>query len=129
VSGDTEVRRKVVERLTEDVEVREYLVGNAQALLQKLRSAQMEMDRGGVLAIGEKRLGLCKAMTLRDCTLFVRRVGREIEAKLGDLDLKQPEKIEKWKEVERVLIDGGWYANTEREDLWTRESVCLLSEP
>jgi len=35
-----------------------------------------------------------------------------VEARLGDLDLKEPEpvKIAHWRETEQVLIDGGWYS-------------------
>lgn len=67
-------------------------------------------------------------MTLRDCTLFV-RAGEDgvIEARLGDLDFKQPEKLKRWKEAERQLIDEGWYVNTEAESLWCEETICRLS--
>jgi len=57
------------------------------------------------------------AMTLRDCTLFMKipRDGEgEIGMRLGDLDLKSASKIPYWKSLERQLIDEGWYAGTEK---------------
>ncbi|KAL7276645.1 Inositol-pentakisphosphate 2-kinase [Rhizina undulata] len=60
------------------------------------------------------------AMTLRDCSLFVkiwirRRRGKRMEAriecKIGDLDLKGGEggRAVYWRDVERKLRLGGWY--------------------
>ncbi|KAB5558223.1 inositol-pentakisphosphate 2-kinase [Coniochaeta sp. 2T2.1] len=58
------------------------------------------------------------AMTLRDCTCFLRipahDAGRGIEAKLGDLDRKNGEaKREYWAKLERKLAEGGYYQGTE----------------
>ncbi|EPE31692.1 hypothetical protein GLAREA_12448 [Glarea lozoyensis ATCC 20868] len=85
-------------------------------LLTQLRDAQKAMDPFGALgdeATGEK---FCLAMTLRDCTVFLRLKGGEgeVEARLGDLDLKSAEKVGYWREVERGLVDGGWYEGTEK---------------
>lgn len=55
-------------------------------------------------------------MTLRDCSVYVRLPldeNEEIEARIGDLDVKSPDKGEKWKEQERELIEGGWYRGQE----------------
>ncbi|SMR50405.1 unnamed protein product [Zymoseptoria tritici ST99CH_3D1] len=125
MSEVSEERRRAVESVTGDPAIREYLLGEvSQGLLRRLKHAQMSLDSGGVLSVGDDEQGslnLCKAMTLRDCSLFVRRLKSTIEAKLGDLDLKQPEKIKKWKKVERDLIDGGWYTNTEQKRFWMQE--------
>jgi inositol-pentakisphosphate 2-kinase len=55
-------------------------------------------------------------MTVRDCSVFIRYdIGKsEIEAdvRLADLDMKSA-KLEKWADIERQLIDGGWYTGTE----------------
>jgi inositol-pentakisphosphate 2-kinase len=59
--------------------------------------------------------------------LFVRGSETGIEARLGDLDFKQPEKLGRWKDVERQLIDEGWYVNAEAKAVWSEERVCQLS--
>ena len=55
-------------------------------------------------------------MTIRDCSVFVRyNTGKskaEAEVKLGDLDMKSA-KLEKWADIERQLISGGWYTGDE----------------
>lgn len=124
-----EERTRAVHAVTTDRRIREYLINQAQPLLQKLRASQMVLDQHGILKTSgsESIQSLCKAMTLRDCTLFLKRTGNSIEVRLGDLDLKQPEKLGRWKKVESDLIGQGWYTNTEPEDHWTRERICLLS--
>lgn len=57
------------------------------------------------------------AMTLRDCSCFVRIPADgdgggdgEVEARLGDLDRKNgEEKLGYWREMERGLVEGGFY--------------------
>lgn len=54
------------------------------------------------------------AMTLRDCTLFLHvpeeNEGNEIlEARLGDLDVKSPDKAAYWKTTEQELIEKAFY--------------------
>ena len=99
----------------------EYLRGKDNVLLL-LRGLQERLDPHGALALESEEgvENLCKAMTLRDCTLFFRIAlssqgvdggeGR-VDVKIADLDLKTPtaEKIRYWKDVERRLIDEGWY--------------------
>lgn len=69
-------------------------------------------------------------MTLRDCSVYIRFPEkekddeREIEARLGDLDVKSAEKGEAWKKQEKELIDGGWYTGTEGSR--QREITCVL---
>jgi inositol-pentakisphosphate 2-kinase len=115
----------------------------AQGLLKRLRDLQVQFDRVGVLRVsGEEVEGVCKAMTLRDCTLYVRKTavvegggenagggggGSVIEARLGDLDLKLPARLEHWRSIERGLIEGGWYMNEEDEAVHTLEKICVLS--
>lgn len=91
-------------------------------LLDRLRRLQAQMDPVGVLAAPELTAPkfLC-AMTLRDCTLYLKvpadGVSGEggIEARLGDLDLKTSGgmKGDYWRALERVLVENGWYAGTE----------------
>lgn len=129
VNTDPEQRKRAVHAITTDRRIREYLINQAQPLLQKLRASQMTLDQHGILKTtgSDEIQSLCKAMTLRDCTLFLKRSGNNVEARLGDLDLKQPEKLVRWKKVESELINLGWYTNSEHEDHWTRERICLLS--
>ncbi|KAE8146670.1 inositol-pentakisphosphate 2-kinase [Aspergillus avenaceus] len=54
------------------------------------------------------------AMTLRDCTMFIKMPRDEtgaVEIRLGDLDLKTGSggKAKYWLDVERQLISEGWY--------------------
>lgn len=53
--------------------------------------------------------------------------GGEIEARLGDLDLKSGMggKEEYWKGLERGLIDEGWYMGTDRGGM-NGGNRCLL---
>lgn len=129
ISPNTGQRRRSVHAITTDARIRDYLLVEAQPLLQQLRTCQAEFDRDGILktAGSESIFSLCKAMTLRDCTLFVKRSSDAIEARLGDLDLKHPEKILRWKKVEANLISGGWYTNSESRDMRVEEKICLLA--
>ena len=117
-----------------------YMVGDQltdslvfQRLLRSLRDAQVRLDPRGILCLPEgdvPSMEFLTATTLRDCTLFI-RVRKErwsdeafsVETRLGDLDLKEPEigKIRHWRETERSLVEGGWYAGR------SEETVCLLA--
>ncbi|KAI5804954.1 inositol-pentakisphosphate 2-kinase [Geopyxis carbonaria] len=96
------------------------LLGDGDALPDEAALAE------AALAAGEHADGgndIWTAMTLRDCSLFLkvwvrRREGRgmeaKIECKVGDLDLKTGEggRAVYWRDVERRLRKGGWYFNT-----------------
>jgi hypothetical protein len=82
---------------------------------------------------------LVKAMTLRDCTMFVRveqrqiqgqAVAFDIEAKLADLDCKAVDvkRLLKWKMDEYELIRDGYYTGTEegRDEDENSNEVCML---
>lgn len=131
VNVDAAERRRAAAAFTPDPLLREYLATRAQPLLQQLRAAQLAFDAHGILKTSgtEQIVSLCKAMTLRDCSLYLRRTGDAVEARLGDLDLKQPEKLMRWKRTEQLLINGGWYANKEDARVWTKEKICLLARP
>jgi inositol-pentakisphosphate 2-kinase len=162
IHGDVRIRRRAFAQITADRKLREYLAVDAQPLLLELRECQVDFDEAGVLGVeGETAIkSLCKAMTLRDCTLYVRRNGEQgsddgsddenyaaggskraddgveggtsegdstIEARLGDLDLKLPGRLDYWKRTEQDLVDGGWYTNEEDAALRTSETICTLS--
>jgi inositol-pentakisphosphate 2-kinase len=113
-----------------------YLIkGDGQALLQHLRSLQRKLDHHGVLCrkwtkdssqevrdAFDRNLRL--AMTLRDCSLFIRMkyssAGADastIECKLGDLDFKSADKMDDWLEKETELLKSNAYTRELKEDL------------
>jgi inositol-pentakisphosphate 2-kinase len=88
-------------------------------LLPRLRNVQLNLDPIGVLENDKSNENFRTAMTLRDCTVFVRFPANAeddhlIEARIGDLDIKSPDKAQYWKDMEKALIEGGWYTGTER---------------
>lgn len=126
IADDEDRRLDAARKLAaQQPDLQQYLVNDAQPLLKTLKQHQLALDPHGAMKVlsVEDTLALTKAMTLRDCTLFMRRrVDGSVEARLGDLDMKAPGKMERWADVERGLIDGGWYADEGNE-----ERVCALS--
>ncbi|KAI9823041.1 MAG: Inositol-pentakisphosphate 2-kinase [Thelocarpon impressellum] len=105
-----------------------YLLGHP--VLRRLRELQLELDARGVLGGDPTSQDFLLATTLRDCTMLVRVPSTEegkLVARLADLDLKAPvlSKIEHWRDVERGLIDGGWYTAEEKEPRF--DVKCSLS--
>lgn len=129
ISYNENDRKRAAASITNDKRLQEYLVSNAQTLLQIQRENQVKLDAGGILnaKTAEQIMNLCKAMTLRDCTLFLKRSGNTIQARFADLDLKTPEKLSRWKKVEQDLVTAGWYTNMEDKAVWKKEKVCLLA--
>ncbi len=86
-------------------------------LIPQLRNAQVSNDSSGPLEASASDPKFALAMTLRDCTCFVRipaDPSRPVEAKLADLDKKNAAaKMESWQEMERRLIEGGFYEGKE----------------
>ncbi|KAF2677404.1 hypothetical protein K458DRAFT_423895 [Lentithecium fluviatile CBS 122367] len=115
----------------------EYLVtGPGSELLAHLRHLQVELDPIGVgyrPTSGDFFDGvllqhrLRQAMTLRDCSLFLRipyvKPSLPIEAKLVDLDFKSFAKFPDWMLKEQSLRHGGWYT-----DLNAGVDHCLIAE-
>ncbi|KAK4231513.1 inositol-pentakisphosphate 2-kinase [Podospora fimiseda] len=96
------------------------------ALLPSLLQAQLSNDKSGVLdPLLNNPNKLSLAMTLRDCSVFLRiKKDGSVEAKLADLDRKDWErKLEYWKGMERDLIEGGYYKGKENPKQITD---CLL---
>lgn len=100
-------------------------------LLQRLKLLQEELDSVGVFDADLQSQKFSTAMTLRDCTFFLkvpRSCSGAIEARIGDLDLKSGRggKAEYWRSTETRLINEGWYTCTE---IGRRESVngCFLA--
>lgn len=107
------------------VRIRDFLLKDP--LLPRLRQLQMDKDPAGVLDANEISPDLLAAMTLRDCTLYLKVGHNSVDARLGDLDLKTGKgKAEYWRDLERQLIGGGWYTATEKEKT-VGENLCQLA--
>ncbi|KAI9762142.1 MAG: hypothetical protein M4579_000622 [Chaenotheca gracillima] len=110
-----------------------YVDDKDRSVLPRLRELQTTLDPVGVFKADISSPDFSRAMTLRDCTLFLKlspREGSEVEARLGDLDFKLPDegKKEYWRSLETSLIDEGWYQMTEHErDPDERSALCALS--
>ena len=105
--------------------IRDFLLRDS--LLRRLRQLQMDKDPKGVLKSNLKSQDFLAAMTLRDCTLYLKVGQNSIDARLGDLDLKTGKgKAEYWKGLERELIEGGWYMATEKQKTVV-ENHCQLA--
>jgi inositol-pentakisphosphate 2-kinase len=98
----------------------DYLtVGDGLTLLQHLLHLQSSLDPRGVLCRPDADpasfdYNLRLAMTLRDCSLFIKIAYNTagvagIESKLGDLDFKSAEKIVDWMDKEKQLLQDGSY--------------------
>ncbi|KAB8301545.1 hypothetical protein EYC80_003391 [Monilinia laxa] len=99
------------------------------ALLKRLRDLQTEYDLKASLQSEKASHELCVAMTLRDCSLYIRMDQHHhvTEARLGDLDYKSAHKHSSWKKKEQELIDEGWYCGRESKELKQPVGQCLLS--
>jgi len=100
-------------------------------LLERLRAYQVLLDKKGPLNPDVDGEDFLLAMTLRDCTVFMRfqdidDPNAKIEARIGDLDLKSKDKKQYWVSTEKALIDEGWYTGTEPHELW-QPLTCHLS--
>jgi inositol-pentakisphosphate 2-kinase len=128
---------EIINTVTERA-VKYLTMGPGALLLRHLRHLQVELDPRGVLWEPEKDdVELCLhrlrlAMTLRDCSLFLRipyddkhlsPIQVPIEAKLVDLDFKSVDKIHDWYRKEVSLISGGWYTNVKAD-----VHQCLLAQ-
>ena len=86
-------------------------------VLPRLRAAQLANDRNGPLGADAQDAQFQLAMTLRDCTCFLRIPAdprAPVEAKLADLDKKNwAAKLGYWQATERRLIEGGYYEGGE----------------
>lgn len=92
----------LVERVTK------YLVESE--LMPVLKKLQRKLDTLGPLDTDFGQAFL-DAMTVRDLTVFIRVNEDSVEARIADLDMKTAAhgKGEYWRELERELVEGGWY--------------------
>lgn len=100
-------------------------------LLPKLRFNQTDLDRLGPLRGNPLATEHRIAMTLRDCTLYIRMDRNKVlEARIGDLDVKCSKKEQYWRDTEWQLLKEGWYTG---KDPWFNDLKvpinCRLSRP
>ncbi|KAK8049309.1 hypothetical protein PG994_011039 [Apiospora phragmitis] len=103
----------------------------ASGLLTKLRDVQTAGDPGNTMFDNPEDPGFGLAMTLRDCTCFVRMPkddndddNNEVEIKLADVDEKNwVSKREYWQKSHNNLVDSGFYHGTEEPHM---ETQCVL---
>ncbi|CAG8421730.1 unnamed protein product [Penicillium salamii] len=93
--------------------------------LQSLQKTEREVGLLGPLA---QSRDMSLAMTLRDCTMFVKIPHDErsaVEIRLGDLDLKTGAggKAGYWRDLETQLIEQDWYRGSECDQI---PSECAL---
>ncbi|KAK6499574.1 Inositol-pentakisphosphate 2-kinase [Arthrobotrys musiformis] len=113
------------EKLVERVTV--ALMGCPQ--LSILKELQASLDPKGILKADHKSKEFLTAMTLRDCTFYVKVSPTDVQARLGDFDVKSGEagKSDYWIENERELIEEGWYTGTEEGDYpWKAEGLEVV---
>ncbi|KAG9532665.1 hypothetical protein KCU93_g847, partial [Aureobasidium melanogenum] len=128
------IKAQAVDFSNDSVEkVVEFLSEKGHQVLQTLRKHQARFDKYGLLSSSVNGASdeYSKAMTLRDCVLFVKgsldAFENTADIRLADLDFKHahPDKVEKWMSTERTLIDQGWYTSTEIDEGY--DSFCLLT--
>ncbi|KAK0623380.1 inositol-pentakisphosphate 2-kinase [Immersiella caudata] len=98
----------------------------ANTLLPRLRDLQTSLDPVGPLAASPEDPNFQLAMTLKDCSCFVRIPAdpeSPVEARFADLDKKNWEaKLEYWRATERGLIEDGYY---EGREVGGQKTKCL----
>ncbi|KAI1085741.1 inositol-pentakisphosphate 2-kinase-domain-containing protein [Whalleya microplaca] len=106
----------------------------ASGVLERLRDLQLRGDRGDALFADPSDAGFGLAMTLRDCSCYVRMPTAEgnvvaaapVVIKLADVDKKNwREKQTYWRDSHRNLADNGWYRGEEKVDPPV-ETACVL---
>ncbi|KAH0327299.1 hypothetical protein KCU74_g6612, partial [Aureobasidium melanogenum] len=110
-----------------------FLSEKGYQVLKTLRKHQARFDKYGLLSSSVDGASdeYSKAMTLRDCVLFVKgsldAFENTADIRLADLDFKHahPDKVKKWMSTERTLLDQGWYTSTEVDE--GPDSTCLLT--
>ncbi|KAL4764200.1 inositol-pentakisphosphate 2-kinase [Aspergillus foveolatus] len=99
--------------------------------LLKLLAHQRSMKDVGLYGPSPLSRDKSIAMTLRDCTMYIKMPRSEkgrVEIRLGDLDLKTAGggKAQYWLELEHRLLSEGWYMGAKNH---TRSCDCALQSP
>ncbi|KAL3476961.1 inositol-pentakisphosphate 2-kinase [Aspergillus californicus] len=99
--------------------------------LLKIQAHQKSMRDVGFYGPSPQSRDKSLAMTLRDCTMFIKMPRNErgrVEIRLGDLDLKTAcgGKAQYWQDTEHRLINEGWYMGAKSH---THVCECALQNP
>ncbi|KAI0481511.1 inositol-pentakisphosphate 2-kinase-domain-containing protein [Xylaria cf. heliscus] len=101
-------------------------------ILKKLRELQTKGDPDRALLDNPSDPDFGLAMTLRDCSCYVRipdDLSKDVEIKLADVDKKNwEEKQTYWQESHWNLVNNGWYMCEEQVDT-PIITECLLNGP
>ena len=126
LSADDDILEEIVKSLSITDEVAETSASmfkkRIQPMILRLRVLQAEYTNVSLEAFQNGfDQDFSVSMALRDCSVFVKSRRGAVdfeEVRLADLDLKSSAggKLEKWAQIERRLIDEGWYAGTENAD-------------
>ncbi|GAP89696.1 putative inositol-pentakisphosphate 2-kinase [Rosellinia necatrix] len=102
-------------------------------ILKRLRELQTTGDPDRELLDNPSDPAFGLAMTLRDCSCYVRMptdTTKDVEIKLADVDKKNwEEKQTYWQESHQNLIENGWYTCEERLDSPPIVTKCVLDQP
>jgi hypothetical protein len=118
--------------------LRKWFRGNTgskpKRLLLHLRNLQEGLDKSGPLGALAEDEAFQLAMTLRDCSVFLRVLKREgqqlpkVVAKLADLDKKNATaKMSYWRRTESELVSDGAYTGVYRMDFASQTAVPVLT--
>ncbi|KAL2818495.1 inositol-pentakisphosphate 2-kinase [Aspergillus cavernicola] len=99
--------------------------------LLKVQTHQKIMKEVGFYGPSPHSRDKSLAMTLRDCTMYIKMPRNErgrVEIRLGDLDLKTAYggKAQYWQDIEHRLINEGWYMGAKSN---TQPCDCALQSP
>ncbi|KAI0110497.1 inositol-pentakisphosphate 2-kinase-domain-containing protein [Nemania sp. FL0031] len=136
VHEDPEVVMDTIRRLapkwTDQGHKRLFNAFNKSGILEKLLELQTKGDPDRALLDDPSDSDFGLAMTLRDCSCYVRMpddVNQDLEIKLADVDKKNwEEKQTYWQETHWNLVDNGWYTCEEQVNPPV-ETACVLSRP
>ncbi|KAI0408553.1 inositol-pentakisphosphate 2-kinase-domain-containing protein [Xylaria palmicola] len=100
-------------------------------ILKRLQELQTRGDPGRALLDNPSDPDFGLAMTLRDCSCYVRMPtdpDKEVEIKLADVDKKNwEEKQTYWQDSHWNLVDNGWYTCEEQVGGTPVVTACVLS--
>lgn len=123
--------KRLAPEWTEQDQKRLFDAFGRSGLLEKLRELQTKGDPDRALLDNPSDPDFGLAMTLRDCSCYVRMPAdatEDVEIKLADVDKKNwEEKQTYWQESHWNLVDHGWYTCEEQVDR-PIETHCLLDQ-
>ncbi|KAI1117136.1 inositol-pentakisphosphate 2-kinase-domain-containing protein [Nemania sp. NC0429] len=115
-----ETIRRLAPEWTERDQKRLLSAFQKSGILRRLRELQTKGDPGQALLDDPSDPHFGLAMTLRDCSCYVRvpaDVTQDLEIKLADVDKKNwEEKRTYWQETHWNLVNNGWYTCEEQVD-------------